>query len=419
MEFQYDNVNRYGGCFSVINILLVWIFILNAMYVPADTFFNMKKIALVLLLILNLRLFFSNNPYYSFRIVVYGFGLTFFSIIYSIALTGEIGTNINSGYVGCILLLLPIIVFYNIDFEKIFVTTMKIMAVFIVVMGTLHLVGIMNVYQNPILLWLYYTDNAKINPKAVTVIGFSIFLLATPVLVVVLPYYIKNKNIVWTIITGCALFFSGTRANVLCGIACIVCCVILKKTSLFSKAIIVSVILICLVTVITDGSIIDYFHDWSENKAGGDAVRDETLSSIFSYWNDNPFSLVSGSGFSSTFYNEGRKEFVSNAELSYWILLRRVGIPLFIVFLSMFLYPIYSLMKNENLRLMAIGYLFYLIIAYTNPLLYGSTGMTVVLLMYYLCHIQNGKTTMTFDGFNQKTGCLFLKKNDEVLCKNR
>jgi len=405
MEFQYDNRNKAENVFRIINLFLVWIFFLNAMYIPADTLFNMKKVSLVLLLLLNLRLYFSNRPNYSFRIIGYGFGLTLFSIVYSIALTGEIATNINSGYVGCILLLLPIAVYYNIDLEKIFVVTMKIMVVFIVVMGILHLVGIMNVYKNPILLWLYYTDNAKINPNAVTIIGFSIFLLASPVLVILLPYFIKNRNVVWTVFTACALFFSGTRANVLCGIACVVCCLILKKTGLVSKAFIVLVVLICLVAVITDGTLINYFHDWSENKVEGDVVRDETLTSIFSYWNDNPFSLVSGSGFSSTFYSEGRKEFVSNAELSYWILLRRVGIPLFIVFMSMFLYPVYRLMKDESQRLMAIGYLFYLIIAYTNPLLYGSTGMTVVLMMYYLCHIQDNKNNslVYIDKISQKT----------------
>ena len=405
MEFQFDNRNKAEDVFRKINIFLVWIFFLNAMYIPADTLFNMKKVSLVLLLLLNLRLYFSNRPNYSFRIIGYGFGLTLFSIVYSIALTGEIGTNINSGYVGCILLLLPIAVYYNIDLEKIFVVTMKIMAVFIVVMGILHLVGMMNVYKNPILMWLYYTDNAKVNPNAVTIIGFSIFLLASPVLVILLPYFIKNRNVVWTIITACALFFSGTRANVLCGIACVVCCLILKKTGLVSKAFIVLIVLICLAAVITDGSLINYFHGWSENKVGGDVVRDETLTSIFSYWNDNPFSLVSGSGFSSVFYSEGRKEFVSNAELSYWILLRRVGIPLFIVFMSMFLYPVYRLMKDESQRLIAIGYLFYLIIAYTNPLLYGSTGMTVVLVMYYLCHIQDNKNNslVYVDKISQKS----------------
>jgi len=368
-----------------INIFLCWIFIINAFFLPHDTLFELKKISLILLLVMNLSCIFSCSSNRNKLIFMFGFGLTSFSILYSIVLTGEIFGNISSGYVGYILLLEPILLYYKIDFEKIFICTMKIMAYFIVIMGLLHLFGILNVYKNPVLLWLNYTENAKINPVSQTFIGFAIFLLASPVLLVVLPHFIQKKKWVDVMVVLVAILFSGTRANVLSGIAVLVISIIFIKKDANQKVLVGILLLSFMVLVLSEGSILSYFISWFERKASSDNIRSLTLKSIFLYWEQHPFSLITGTGFASEFYDIGRKEWTSNAELSYWILLRRMGIPIFIFFMVMFFYPFLKTFKLKLSNLYWIGYVFYLLIAYTNPLLYGSTGMTVLLFMYYVC----------------------------------
>ena len=121
-----------------------------------------------------------------------------------------------------------------------------------------------------------------------------------------------------------------------------------------------------------------------EKKSYGDDVRLLTLISIKNLWENNPISFFLGFGMTSSFYNIAYNSYTVLVELSYWNLLRQLGLFLFVLAMYMFLKPLFSVAKNKNTRVLSFGYISYLIVAYTNPLLYSSTGFCALLIMLYL-----------------------------------
>ena len=120
-------------------------------------------------------------------------------------------------------------------------------------------------------------------------------------------------------------------------------------------------------------------------KAGSDAIRNGHIQSLLAYWSENPLHFLRGDGFSSSFYSSGIGDYTSNIELSYWNLLRQVGVFPFLATIIMLVYPLWPIIRKKENVMMLIGYVAYLIVAYTNPLLYSSTGLTVILFIYVLC----------------------------------
>ena len=95
--------------------------------------------------------------------------------------------------------------------------------------------------------------------------------------------------------------------------------------------------------------------------------------------------LFFGSGFGSEYYNYGRGEYQSTAELAYINLLRQIGLIMFLAFLVFLFRP---LMYHKLDRKLRFSYFMYLVIAYTNPLLYSSTAY----VLYIYMRIKNNTT---------------------------
>ena len=72
-------------------------------------------------------------------------------------------------------------------------------------------------------------------------------------------------------------------------------------------------------------------------------------------------------------------------EVSYWNLLRQVGLVPFLAFMTMYIYPVVKLIKENRHWAYAAAFIGYLAICYNDPLLYSTTGNTVLLFMYCLC----------------------------------
>ena len=123
------------------------------------------------------------------------------------------------------------------------------------------------------------------------------------------------------------------------------------------------------------------------NKASNDSVRNTILNTIFASWAEKPISLFTGAGYTGMIYDLARCEYTYTVELSYWNLLRQIGLIPFLLVMIMYLFPIYYLIKSKANINYVVAYIGYLIIAYTNPLLYTSTGLVVLLFMYYICFI--------------------------------
>lgn len=91
---------------------------------------------------------------------------------------------------------------------------------------------------------------------------------------------------------------------------------------------------------------------------------------------------VWGAGLGSLFWAEGRNLKLSYTELSYLDILRIYGLPLGLFFIFLFFAPCFWLWKYFGrslfLKRYCLGYVLFLILSGTNPLLLGSIGLTAL-----------------------------------------
>lgn len=92
--------------------------------------------------------------------------------------------------------------------------------------------------------------------------------------------------------------------------------------------------------------------------------------------------LIWGAGVGSEFYAKGRGYKLSYSELSYLDILRMYGIPVGLYLIYLFFAPYFGLWKYQNrsifLKRFCLGYVLFLILSGTNPLLLGSIGLTAL-----------------------------------------
>ena len=215
-------------------------------------------------------------------------------------------------------------------------------------------------------------------------IPICIFLKTSPLLLIMIPYYIVRKNYSFTLIFTLALIFSGTRANILISVFTVVLSLIYAKDFKYKKIFKIILIFTIGVYLFVSIDVLEVIKIMFEKKSYGDDVRLLTLISIKNLWENNPISFFLGFGMTSSFYNIAYNSYTVLVELSYWNLLRQLGLFLFVLAMYMFLKPLFSVAKNKNTRVLSFGYISYLIVAYTNPLLYSSTGFCALLIMLYL-----------------------------------
>ena len=111
-----------------------------------------------------------------------------------------------------------------------------------------------------------------------------------------------------------------------------------------------------------------------------------------------------GAGLGSEFYAKGRGVKLSYTELSYMDILRMYGLPVGLCFIFLFFAPCFWLWKyfprSQFLKRYCLGYVLFLILSGTNPLLLGSIGLTALSL---------------FMAIVNKTSQMEIQKEEELL----
>ena len=94
--------------------------------------------------------------------------------------------------------------------------------------------------------------------------------------------------------------------------------------------------------------------------------------------------IIWGAGLGSEFYAKGRDMRLAYTELSYMDILRIYGLPVGIFYIFLFFAPCFWLWKyfprSQFLKRYSFGYVLFLILSGTNPLLLGSIGLTALSL---------------------------------------
>lgn len=383
------NLNRFFSK-RIINIFLLTVFTFNCVFIPYDTF-ELKMISFFLMLILNVKDIFCISENDEVIIFLFGFLLTSFNIIVSIILAkGSIYSNIQQGYAPYIMLLYPIIKKSKIPFEKIIIPFLKGLVYLVVLTVVLDLLNILPLYSNKLMTWYHYSENGMIGKGTVFAVGYMIFIKTTPMLIVLIPFLINKKDYISCVFTLITLIVSGTRANMIVGVFVLCLCVMYEiykncDKRLFIK--IISILFIILLFIIIKTGVIDFVIQMFVNKASNDSIRYSILETILNSWKNKPLDFFIGSGYTAKLYDVARNQYTYTVELSYWNLLRQVGFLPFLLIMLMYLLPVIFFIKSKANLNYVIAYVGYLIIAYTNPLLYTSTGLVTLLFIYYMCFI--------------------------------
>ena len=375
-----------------LSLVLVVLYLFNAIFLPNDTFF-VKKASFILVILINIdiiikKLFsFKELPLEEKIVFVFALFLPIYTILKSIILTGNVLENIMIGYSGAILLLFFIVDAYDIDFSNLFITISFSLAIFIILIALLDYLNVLSIYSNPVVKWMKKTENSFISKRSYNLFDYYIFIKSSPLLIMALGLLIDKRKYILSLVVLIALFLSGTRGNFIFGLLTFVIGLLLVVKQKKQRLVVLCLLLLGFVYVFVIKGVFNSFINLTKAKSFGDNYKISTAKIIIDTWKNNPLSFFIGQGYSSTFYNYVIDQWISETEISYFNLLRRVGVFCFVLMMYCFFKPFFTSVKNRAITPAIVGYGAYFMGAFFNPLLYYSTGITVLLSAYVYVYI--------------------------------
>jgi hypothetical protein len=219
----------------------------------------------------------------------------------------------------------------------------------------------------------------------------GIYYTSVALLIVPLALYLhkilfkKEKKIKYyclSIIFLIALLFAGTRACMFSAVLLTLLMIIIRIYK-YRTGKLIALMMICMAMICSYNVIHRILNEKKERSL---QVRSGHISSYKKLVAEHPLILILGEGAGSKFYSEGFKEETAQVEWSYAELVRWFGLFGAGIFVFIYLIPLYVLYQKQKILPyslpMRMGYSFYLLIAGTNPLLLGSNGLLMLLIMY-------------------------------------
>lgn len=195
----------------------------------------------------------------------------------------------------------------------------------------------------------------------------------------------KKKYLVHTILFFLGMFISGTRANIL---TCVMLVFLIYLYFCFKyKKRILFVVFIGLLFVFVAFYVIIFLLVTPEPSTD---IKSGHLKGYMELFNSNLLkTLTFGFGPAKYFYSYGVEQELSATELTYMDLIKNYGVVGTLLMISMLCVPILNLINNKKIDLfqkyiLFWGYVAYLFIAGTNPLLISSTGFILISIMFYV-----------------------------------
>lgn len=288
-----------------------------------------------------------------------------------------------------ILFYIYIIFDLGLDFNRMFIRAVKVLSVVSIVIfleSTIFNVGfISNVVEG--------YNTVTLHERDVGLGMLQYFRLSTvPVVFIALSYmlFIKeqsiSKNRFWTLIFLTVILISLTRSLLITS----------TFVFLFSKFNYGSwkfkVLFLTIGTVSTFALLNSALLSTEESS---NKTKIDDFHNFITHQSAYPMSNLVGSGVASMFYRKG-KGFYSHTENTLLDSIRFFGIPLAIILYMAFIFPC-RITWSKNAKYIFMVFLFYLLIAMTNPVLFTSFGYIVVLWYWYNilheCKYRNNKQT--------------------------
>ena len=370
--------------FSIFGFLLISVFF------PGDPY-KIKLVFFFLAALLSITRFpVLFHPKYR-EILIMGIVFPIILILLSIIQTGNIADAITGAYPAFLLYLVIVAEEWEIPYEKHLMLLLKIMAYSIIVLAALDFVGLFNVNGYGFIRTSFYKyDMGMMGKSHAYSTYYRIYYKASALLVILLYDSIKKNKRITLFVTFIALLLSGTRANFFSAIIILAVSYLDflntndSKWKVFKKVCFVFLLTVILVSSFdrVEQGIKSMMS--ASGSVASDGVRSMQIQGLTEGFSDLS-KLFFGSGFGSEYYNYGRGEYQSTAELAYINLLRQIGLIMFLAFLVFLFRP---LMYHKLDRKLRFSYFMYLVIAYTNPLLYSSTAY----VLYIYMRIKNNTT---------------------------
>lgn len=359
--------------------IFVFSFILYCFLLPAN-YFKLKVLLWLIVTILYIQYVLNGAIKTRYRDVY------LFSIIYPI-LTSIVSLSFGDGnyfdvfslsWVWGMLLIVPICVEAKIDYLKIFLQGSFIVALVTDLVFLLDVLNVLNVFDNPLSYFLKKTGDMLLGKGELSTYGYFIFYKTAPLLIISLCYCSFKGRKCGQFLLFLALCVSGTRANFLSGVIALVVGNMYRyrKNNIF-------VILFCLLSmgILYFYVYDDYMYKSSLKSQSSDNVKISDILTIMDMMTRDKVSAILGWGIGSYFLTETRG-WVNCIEVSFLDYARQIGVIFFMLFLYFILYPMYKLFIAKIWWLL-VGYVLYIFIASTNPLLLTSTAFLGYILVYY------------------------------------
>ena len=369
---------------------LTFLFVVSCVLFPADLY-GIKKISFALVIFLGINQVIDRIFTRQYRVVLFmGIVFPICTIVHSVILGSSLGNAIGEGYTGVLFLLLIVVYEYDIDYERILLISLKFLCGVIIILALLDLTGISDVNQPTIIRNFIYDNNIGFIGKSVNYAAYyKIYIKTSSLLIILLWYSFNNKKWIDLTASVVALTLSGSRANIIVAFILLIAMFFLYPTSNKIQKIIK---IICIIGIIIGfglllPKLINVASGMMSTKGSisSDEIRNGQLKGVLESLN-NPIKVLFGAGYGNEIiFDYGRSAVSTEIELAYFSLLFKIGLFWFVTYIGFLVVPFLSSIEN-SMKIMFLGYL---VIAYSNPLLYSSTSMIIFVYIFYTIQRRN------------------------------
>lgn len=377
--------------------LLIFLFLAD----PTNSIFHLKNIVFILLFSFNVV--FYKADYAEARYFLYGVFVVSFSFVVA-NLRGTIIdlVELKAIYTSFVpLLLLPWIKRYDI----LKLSRIPVLVTACIVVGLFWLIFFFPMIEGAVYAFVWSHDNTIMMSHRYF-LGMSFFGMYCKSTVAMLPVFCiavynvvtpSKRNLIDFLLVLVLLhlfLISGTRSSTLLPLLLFVAILFVYcRNHRYLKYFFYPALFVATVGIL----VVLYMLAMEKDEASN-IVKYAHITSYLNLFEWNPIFLVFGQGPVTYFYSEGFRHMTNITEWTYLELLRCYGL-LSLVILYIITKPLFLMIKNVNRSdatiAFILGYLLYLVIAGTNPLLLSSTGMLVVLSGYgFLARIEGGDTSV-------------------------
>lgn len=198
----------------------------------------------------------------------------------------------------------------------------------------------------------------------------------------------KARNLLISVILAVPSLIAGTRAMMLSVVAILLLLSIVKlKTTLIGRQ-----VMVFALAVIVGGGVLVFSALMGDKQEDSLQVKTVLLDAFANHIDKYPETLLWGNGVGATYdsLTSPHGPVATQSEWTYLELIRWFGLPLGVVFMMVYIYPIIIIYNKRKILPYALpvilSFILYLLLGGTNPYLISSNGMLALLIVYCYAH---------------------------------